>query len=263
MTNPWSTRDNPWYFKKKKKKKTVFLGKNLVFSNPWRTRDQPMIYPVTTRDFFTGSNLPPCIRKYREICFFSWKKWDPRRSIRAVCMFGWQSEFHCYSGMAVEHFSERDCKISMGGLGRSFCSYILDSHQICYKEIIEASSGATKWPEPPSLQKTETWFQKSPPMIPFQSITCFESDCVVSPCLLCFPLHSFCTDLFVVWPNCIFFSCVFFYFLFLVIFFSCFCLICFYSLILFFFVCLNLFILFLFSLCRSLDVLSRAKTQNK
>ena len=42
--------------------------------------------------------------------------------------------------------------------------------------------------------KTETWFQKSPPtseLIPIQSTTCFESDCVVSPCLLCFQLHVF------------------------------------------------------------------------
>ena len=49
--------------------------------------------------------------------------------------------------------------------------------------------------------KTETWFQKSPPtreLIPFQSTTCFDSDCVVSPCLLCFLLHSFFTDPFVV-----------------------------------------------------------------
>ena len=42
--------------------------------------------------------------------------------------------------------------------------------------------------------KTETWFQKSPPtrvLIPFQSTTCFESDCVVSPCLLSFSASLF------------------------------------------------------------------------
>ena len=42
--------------------------------------------------------------------------------------------------------------------------------------------------------KTETWFQKSPPtrvLIPFQSTTCFESDCVVSPCLLLFSASIF------------------------------------------------------------------------
>lgn len=42
----------------------------------------------------------------------------------------------------------------MGGPGR-------DSHQICYKKIIEASSEATNWPEPSSLQNPTLISEKS------------------------------------------------------------------------------------------------------
>lgn len=58
MTNPWSTRDNPWYFKKKR----VFREKPGFFkpvTNPWPTHD----LPVTTREKIMGSNLPPIHKK--------------------------------------------------------------------------------------------------------------------------------------------------------------------------------------------------------
>ena len=49
----------------------------------------------------------------------------------------------------------------MGGSGRGFCGYMRDSHQICYKKIIEASSEATNWPEASSLQNRTLISEKS------------------------------------------------------------------------------------------------------
>ena len=69
MTNPWSTRDNPWYFQKNR----VFREKPGFFkpvTNPWPTHD----LPVTTREKIMGSNLPPIHKKKRKLRAFFHRK---------------------------------------------------------------------------------------------------------------------------------------------------------------------------------------------
>ena len=140
--------------------KPRFWGENLVLFNPWFTHDRPMIYPWQPVIFSRVRMCPLHIENIAEKMFFSLKNgipWDDQFE-RFACSVD-NSNFSATVGWPQSTLRTGIKKVAWEGWAGAFVKFWTRTKFAT--KIIEASSGATKWPEPPSLQNWNLVSEKS------------------------------------------------------------------------------------------------------
>ena len=141
--------------------KPGILGQNLVMFNPWLPRDRPMITPWQPVIFSRVRMCPLWLGKYHGKIVLFIKNGIPGddQFERFACSVD-NSNFSATVGWPQSTLRIGVIKLAWEGWAGAFVVKFWIRTKFATK-IIEASFGATKWPEPPSLQNWNLVSEKS------------------------------------------------------------------------------------------------------